>query len=97
MKITAEIIGNFDKDDKLESVTMIEDLGSKETADQFCSLYKAFLTEDSGVTISCSGSKVTINGYEKMAEDSDEKVVGMTKEEFKKAMEEEAEGQVTCK
>ena len=96
-EIKAEIIGNFDENDKLTTVTLIEDVGSKETADQYCSLYKAFMTADSGMSINCSGSKITIEGYEKMADDDDEQIVGKTKEEFKKAMEEESEGQVTCK
>lgn len=98
-KISAEIVAEFDKDDKLVDATITEDVGSKETADQMCALYKAFMTEESGVSISCSGSKVTIKGYAKMAEDEDEdeKIIGMTKEEFKKYMSESSEGQVTCK
>ena len=97
VNVTAEIIGEFDDNDKLTTVTMIEDLGDKEKADQMCALVKAFMPADSGVDVSCSGSKVTIKGYEKMADDEDEQVIGMTKEEFKQAMESEAEGQVTCK
>jgi hypothetical protein len=97
VEVKAEIVADFDKDDKLTTVTVTEDLGNKEQADQMCALFKAFMPADSGVDISCSGSKVTIKGYENMAEDEEDKMVGMTKEEFKAAMEKEAEGNVTCK
>lgn len=95
--VKAEMVADFDKDDKLTSVTVTEDLGDKEKADQMCALFKAFMPADSGVDISCSGSKVTIKGYENMADDEEDKMVGMTKEEFKAAIEKEAEGELTCK
>ena len=61
-------------------------------------MYNAFASQmPEGVSISCSGSKVTIKGYEKMDDDSEDSIVGKTKEEFKKAMEEESEGKLTCK
>ena len=94
----AELTAEFDDNDKLTTVTAVEDVGSKEAADQMCALSSLF--EAQGVTVSCSGSKVTIKGFEKMTDSEDEddvKMVGLTKEEFKKAMEEESEGQVTCK
>ncbi len=97
VEVKAEMVAEFDKDDKLTTVTVTEDLGDKEKADQMCALFKAFVPADSGVDISCSGSKVTIKGYENMADDEEDKMVGMTKEEFKAAMEKEAEGSVTCK
>jgi len=98
VEVTAEAIGEFDKDDKLTSVTVIEDLGDKEKADQMCALFKAFMPADSGVDISCSGSKVTIKGYENMSkEDDEDKMIGMSKADFIKAMEEESEGNLTCK
>ena len=96
-EVKAEVVADFDKDDKLTSVTVTEDLGNKEKADQMCALFKAFMTADSGVDISCSGSKVTIKGYEKMDDNEENSIVGKTKEEFKKAMEEESEGKLTCK
>ncbi len=96
-EVKAEIVADFDENDKLTGVTITEDLGDKEKADQMCALFKSFMTADSGMDISCSGSKVTIKGYEKMADDEEDKLLGMTKEEFKKAMEEEEEGKVTCK
>jgi hypothetical protein len=97
VEVKAEMVAEFDKDDKLTTVTVTEDLGDKEKADQMCALFKAFVPADSGVDISCSGSKVTIKGYENMADDEEDKMIGMTKEEFKKAMQEETKGAVTCK
>ena len=97
VNISAEIIADFDENDKLVDATAIEDLGSKEKADQMCALFKAFMTEDTGVDISCSGSKVTIKGYAKMDADEEDSMIGKTKEEFIKAMEDEGEGKLTCK
>ena len=97
-KFEAEVIGEFDKDDKLTTVTMTEDAGSKEKADQVCAMYNAFAGEmPEGVSVSCSGSKVTIKGYEKFDEEDEDEIVGKTKDEFKKLMEDESEGKLTCK
>ena len=97
MTIKAEIIADFDESDKLTDATVVYDLGSSDTANQWCSMFKLMNDYEKGIEVSCSGSKITIKGYAKMAEDGEESMVGKTKEEFKKAMEEETEGQVTCK
>ena len=97
-EIKAEIIAELDKDDKVTTVTMIEDVGSKEKADQTCAMYNAFASQmPEGLSVTCSGSKVTIKGYEKMKDDDEEEIVGQTKEEFKKAIEAESGGTITCK
>ena len=99
-KVEAEVTAEFDKDDKLVDATIVEDLGSEETAKQLCSLYQTFSSEmPEGVSVSCSGSKVTIKGFAKMndSEDEEDKMIGLTKEEFKTKMESETEGKVTCK
>ena len=93
----AEVIAEFDGNDKLTTITATQDLGSKESADQYCTLYSSMLPADSGISVSCSGSKVTIKGFEKMMDDEEDSMVGMTKEQFKQAMEADSEGQVTCK
>ena len=97
LEVTAEIVAEFDENDKLVDATITEDVGDKTKADQMCALYKAFVTEDTGVSISCSGSKVTIKGYAKMTADEEDSMIGQTKEEFKSYMESTSEGQVTCK
>ena len=98
-KVEAEVIAEFDDNDKLVDATITEDLGSKEKADQLCQMYDAFASQlPEGVSINCSGSKVTIKGYAKIDDNGGEdSMIGKTKEEFKKAMEELSEGKVTCK
>ena len=93
----AELTAEFDSNDKLTTITVVEEAASKEEADQVCALSSVF--EAQGISVSCSGTKVTIKGYEKMvdSEEDEEKMVGLSKEEFKKAIEKESDGTVTCK
>ena len=98
VEVKAEIVADFDDSDKLTNVTMTEDMGSKEAADKVCAVFNAFMGSEEGFEVTCSGSKVIIKGYEKLAEnEEEEKMIGLTKDEFKKAIEKEAEGKVTCK
>ena len=100
MNIKAEVTGELDKDNKIASVIVSYDLGSKETANQYCQLFKLSENADKGIKVNCSGSKVTIEGLASMDMDSKEdKVIGLTKDEFiKKATEtEEAGVKFTCK
>ena len=91
----AEIIADFDESDKLTDATIVYDLGSSETANQWCTLMQMMQDESKGIKVSCSGSKITITGYAKMDdEDEEESMIGKTKEEFKTAM---AAEQITCK
>ena len=95
VKIKGEVVADFDDSDKLKDATFTYDLGKKETADQFCGLFKMMEDSSKGVTVSCSGTKVTIKGYANIdAEEEEESMIGKSKEEFKKAMEKE---QMTCK
>lgn len=95
MNMDAEVIADLDDADKVVDVTAIMDLKDKDTASQFCSLYKMFADEEKGIEISCSGSKITIKGFSKLeAETEEDDVTGKAKEEFIKAMEEE---EFTCK
>ena len=93
VKIKAEVVADFDKDDKLTDAVVYYDLGSKETADQYCSFMKMMEDSAKGVSISCSGSKITIKGYAQM-DDGEEKLAGTTKDDFVKAMQREG---LTCK
>ena len=97
MNIKAEIIADFDDSDKLTDATVVYDLGTSETADQWCAMFKMMNDADKGIDVSCSGSKITIKGYAKMMEDEgEESVIGKTKDEFKTAMEAEVDG-ISCK
>ena len=95
MNIKAELVADFDDNDKLTDATVVYDLGDSDTAKQWCSLFQLMGDESKGIKVSCSGSKITITGYAKMdVEDEEDTMVGKTKEEFKKAMEAE---KFTCK
>ena len=102
MNIKAEVVGQLDKDNKISSVTVSYDLGSKESADQYCQIFKMMENSEKGIKVNCSGSKVIVDGLASMdvdAEDEEDKVIGLTKEEFiKRATEtDEAGVKFTCK
>ena len=97
MSMDAEMIADLDDNDNVLDVTAVMDLKDSKTADQFCAFYKLAEDADKGISIKCSGSKITITGFSKLeAEDEDEedKIVGKPKDAFIKAMEEEG---FTCK
>lgn len=95
----AEVIGDLDADNKITAVTVVYDLHDKKYADQYCSMFKLFETEGSGVKVNCSGSKITIEGMASMDIDAeeDEKIIGKTKEEFIAAAQESEDIKFTCK
>ena len=93
--IKAEVIADLDKNDKLTDAKVVYDLSDKKTAQQYCALFKLMENADKGISINCSGSKVTIKGFAEMETDEDgESIVGMSKKDFIKQMEEE---NMTCK
>lgn len=98
-KYTAEIIGEL-KNDKIDKVSATMEFSDKKTAEQFCSLFELAnsFTEDESkkVDYECKDKKVIFKDYTKLSEESDQKLKGMTKKEFKKAMQ-QGEGKVTCK
>ena len=93
VKMEAQVIADLDDNDKIAGATVIYDLGDKATADSYCSLMKLAEDKEKGVTVECSGSKITINGMASMDDDEDA-VIGQSKEEFVKKAEEEG---FTCK
>jgi hypothetical protein len=97
IKMTAELVAEFDKDDKLSDATVTYDLGDSTVAKQYCSLFQLMEDEEKGVKVSCSGSKVTISGYANAQSDDDEEVLGMSRDEFIKKMEETEDVKFTCK
>ena len=92
----AQIVADFDDNSKLVDASVVYDVKDKDTVEQYCSLFKLMENTDKGVSVSCSGTKITIKGFAKMEADEDEEdsMIGKTKEEFIKAMEEE---KFTCK
>ena len=94
--VKGEVIADLDADNKITDATIVYDLGEKDTADQYCSIFKLMEDTDNGVTVSYSGTKITIKGFAKLEseDDDDDGLLGATKEEFIKAMEKE---EFTCK
>ena len=94
----AEIVADFTKDDKLIDANVVYDLKDETTANQYCSLFKLMEDAEKGISVKCSGSKITIEGFAKMENEYGDQefstLVGKTKEEFKKAIETE---NLTCK
>ena len=95
MTINAEVIANLDKDNKVTDASVVYDLGDSKTAETYCSFFKLMEDSEKGISISCSGSKITITGYAKAAgETEEESLEGASKEDFIKAMEAQ---KLTCK
>lgn len=98
ISMDAEIIADFDDNDKLSDATIVYDLKDSETANQYCSLFKLMEDKDKGIEVSCSGSKVTVKGYAKLDdEEGEDSLVGATKEAFIKEMEFNEDAKFTCK
>ncbi len=96
VSMKAEIIVDFDDNDKLTDATAVYNLDSEETANQYCAFMKLAEDADKGVKVECSGKKITIKGFANVDQDEDEEpMIGMSKEDFMKKMAEEEN--VTCK
>ena len=96
LKIVADI-----KDNKINSGSIVMKFENKDTADQFCSLYEAINSlaeDDKKIDYKCNGNEVTFSSLEFLedGEEEEEKVIGMTKDDFVKKFQEEFEGG-TCK
>ena len=94
-KYEAKVVANL-KNDKVESGKMELTFDSKDEAEQYCNLIKAFMgfaSEEDKVDIKCSGKKMTINSLDFGSEDS---IIGKTKDEFIKAIKEE-NSEAVCK
>ncbi len=94
VEMKAEVIADLDDNDKITGATVVYDMGDKTTADQYCSLMKMAEDKEKGVTVECSGSKITIKGMASLDEGEDESMIGKTKDEFVKEAEKEG---FTCK
>ena len=98
IKITANM-----KNNKVSSVNAEMNFDSEDTAKQTCSsleLINSFNTDESKkLDFKCKGKKITIKDYDKLGSDDEDKLVGLTKDEFIKKMTENSdeESKVTCK
>ncbi len=92
IKMEAEVIAEFDDKDIIKDATVVYDLQDEKTATTYCSLFKLAEDKDKGITVDCSGSKITISGFTKMEDENE--LDGKSKADFIKAMEAE---KFTCK
>ena len=90
----AEMIAEFDKD-TVSDITVNYTLKDDETAKQWCALFQLMQDEDKGVSVKCSGKKITIKGIDKIDSEDEEENPIKTKEEFIKYAEEESK--LKCK
>ncbi len=92
INVKAEVTANLDADDKITDVALVYTFDDKETATSYCSLIKLMEDPDKGITVDCSGSKITVKGMAGL--DNDDSMVGKTKDDFVKMAEAES---FTCK
>jgi hypothetical protein len=99
IKMTAEIVAEFDSADKLTDAVVSYDLNDEDTAKQYCTLFKLMEDTEKGVTVECSGSKITVKGYANIetSEEDDKAMKGASKEEFIKYVQSSEDGNFTCK
>ena len=91
MKVTATI-----KDEKVSAAKAVMTFDSKEMADAYCGIFNlaSSLTEDGEkIDVKCDGKDVIFNDYSQFA-DSEDQIIGMSKEDFIKAME---TSELSCK
>ena len=103
-KFTTEITATL-KDDKVNSLSSKMTFGDEESAKEYCgmlALASSFTSnENEKIDYKCDGKSVTINNFENLvSDDDDDKIIGLTKQEFidemtKSAKEEGTE--ITCK
>ena len=88
--VKQEVVANFDSNDKIKDYKASFDFGNETIATTYCQLYKSLANEEKKLDIDCSGSKIIIKGTpDADSNDEDELIKGSTKEDFKKALEEE--------
>lgn len=92
-KVTTEVNANL-KNDKVDSVSAKMTFDDESTAQETCGLLKlasSMSSDDSKkIDYKCDGKTITINNYNLLSED-DNKMVGLTKEEFIDQMKKSAE------
>ena len=96
----------LDDAEKVKTVDVTFAFESEDYANQMYTMYEwynSMVEEDQKIDVSKSGKKITIKNYEKIQSDEDEEgsmgnIVGLTKDEFKKSLEEvETATSVSCK
>lgn len=101
---SAEIVAELDDSDKVKGVSATMKFESEEEASQaygMMSFVNAMIEqqgEGDKIDVKLDGKTLTINNFDAYAGmDSEEKLIGMSKEDFIKAMEADEEMKATCK
>ncbi|MCR5787685.1 MAG: hypothetical protein K6G37_01160 [Bacilli bacterium] len=94
-KISMKVTGSL-KGDKIEKVSAKLTFGSKDKAKQYCSIFELAnsMASDSKdkIDVKCSGKSIEFKDYTKVS--SDDSIIGASKADFIKAMEEQ---ELKCK
>ena len=88
-----KIVANL-KDDKVTSGKMILIFDNKDNANQICELYKTIndaLSESEKIDYTCNGNKLTLNALSLEADDTEEKLIGASRDDFIQAFKENFE------
>ena len=87
VKVTMEVTATL-KNEKVNGVSATMSFSDKKTAEQYCSIFELAnsMSEDEQVDVKCDGKKIIFADYTQMSSGDDE-IIGLSKEEFIKAME----------
>lgn len=84
--LTAELVADLNKDNKIIKALLTYKFGDKETAETFCKLL-----QEAQKTVSCSGKSVTFENIENLEDqnaDASSRIIGKTKDALKAEAEE---------
>ena len=96
IKLTGTVTADLDSNDRVSDAVIVYEFENEENAKKYCSVFKVFEEEDKEgvIKVSCSGNKITMKGFSKLISEYDDTLIGASKEDFIKAME---ENEYTCK
>ena len=91
-----EVVGYFDKNDKLYDVTVIYDFENALSSKYLCALLES--VDSFKIDYVCKGTKVKINKFiDYNINLGGDDITGMSKMEFESSMEEILKGKISCK
>lgn len=90
----AEIIVEFDDNNIIKNASIIYDLKDIPNATSYCQVFKMMEDPTKGIEVNCSGSKIEITNVDKMEDDEDFDLAGVSKDELIEAMKSEG---FTCR
>ena len=88
LTMKAEMIAYLDKDNKVTDATVSYELKDQELMDTYCSMFKMMEEGYDGLRVTCSKTKITLDGYlTLLSEEESKELLGISKEGFIEAME----------